>query len=183
MISPAAKAVYAYHPETGKEIWTLRYPNHSSASRTLFADNVAFVNIGYSWAELWAVRADGRGDVTDTHLLWKCRKSVPNRSSPVLVDGCITMCDDKGIASCLDAKTGQAHWRERIDGNYSASALYADRRIHFFSEQGTTTVIKPGPKFEILAKNQLDGGFMSSPAVAGKAFYLRTKTHLYRIEE
>ena len=183
MLSPAAKAVYAYDPRDGKEIWTVRYAGHSTASRTVFGDGVAFINTGYSKAQLWAVRADGRGDVTDTHVLWKYTKGVPNRSSPVLVDGRLYMCSDKGIAACLEAKTAKEVWRERLGGNFSASTLYADGHVWFFSEEGKTTVLRPGSTPEIVATSQLDGGFMASPAVAGNAFYLRTRTHLYRIEK
>jgi outer membrane protein assembly factor BamB len=74
-------------------------------------------------------------------------------------------------------------WAERIGGKYAASPIYADGRLYFFSQDGTTTVIKPGRKLEVLATNKLDNGFMASPAAAGKAFYLRTKTHLYRVED
>jgi hypothetical protein len=74
-------------------------------------------------------------------------------------------------------------WQQRIGGEYSASPVYADGKIWLFSEDGKTTVIRPGRKFEAIAENQLDEGFLASPAVAGKAFYLRTKTHLYRIEK
>jgi len=182
LISPGAKAAFAYDARTGKELWTVRYPQHSTASRSLFAAGVAFVSIGYSGPELWAVRADGQGDVTDTHVLWKCKRGAPGKPSPVLVDGRIYMINDRGIASCLDAKTGEQIWQKRIGGNHSASPVWAEGRLYFFSEEGVTTVLKLGEKPKLLAKNKLDDGFMASPAVAGKAFYLRTRTHLYRIE-
>ena len=78
---------------------------------------------------------------------------------------------------------GEQVWQQRIGGEYSASPVYADGRLWFFSEDGKTTVLKPGRTFEKLAENSLDQGFLASPAIAGKAFYLRTRTHLYRIEE
>lgn len=183
MISPGAKAAFAYNPRDGSELWTVRHANHSSASRTVFGQGMVFINTGYRTAELWAVRPDGRGDVTDSHVVWKCRNSVPNRSSPVLVDGLIYMTSDRGIASCVEAMTGEQVWRERIGGSYSASALHADGRVYFFDEDGVTTVIRPGRRFEVLARNELESGFMASPAVAGRALYLRTRAHLYRIEE
>jgi outer membrane protein assembly factor BamB len=92
------------------------------------------------------------------------------------------MIGDTGIASCIEAKTGEMVWQKRIGGEYSASPVYADGKIWLFSEDGKTTVIRPGRQFEMLAENQLDDGFLASPAVADKAFYLRTRTHLYRIE-
>ena len=92
------------------------------------------------------------------------------------------MINDTGIASCVEAKTGELVWQKRIGGEYSASPVYADGKIWLFSEDGKTTVIRPGRTFESLAENHLDDGFLASPAVAGKAFYLRTRTRLYRIE-
>ena len=92
------------------------------------------------------------------------------------------MIEDGGVASCVEAATGGEIWRERVGGNYSASPLLAEGRVYFFSEEGKTTVIEAGREFRKLAENKLDAGFMASPAVAGSALILRTKTHLYRIE-
>jgi outer membrane protein assembly factor BamB len=78
--------------------------------------------------------------------------------------------------------SGKEVWRERIGGDYSASPIYGDGHIYFFSEDGKATVIEASDKFKIEAQNKLDSGFMASPAVAGKALFLRTRTHLYRIE-
>ena len=100
----------------------------------------------------------------------------------LLVDDELVFISDNGIATCLDARTGSEHWKERIEGNYSASPLFADGRLYFFSQEGKTTVVGPGTEYSHLAENSLDGGFMASPAAAGKAIYLRTETHLYRIE-
>ena len=85
------------------------------------------------------------------------------------------MIGDTGIASCIDAKNGEQVWQQRIGGEYSASPVYADGKIWLFSEDGKTTVIKPSRTFELLAENRLDQGFLASPAIAGKAFYLRTR--------
>jgi len=84
--------------------------------------------------------------------------------------------------TCLDATTGQTVWSERIGGKFAASPIYADGRIYWFDRSGLATVIQPGRALKILATNKLDDGFMASPAVAGKALYLRTLTHLYRVE-
>jgi outer membrane protein assembly factor BamB len=101
----------------------------------------------------------------------------------VLVDGLLYSVSDKGgVASCVDGKTGEEIWTHRLGGNYSASLLYAAGRIYAFDQDGKTIAFRPGRKFEELATSQLDDGFMASPAAAGEALYLRTKTHLYRIE-
>ncbi len=183
LISPAAKAVYSYNPRTGKEYWQVRYPGHSTASRTVVGDNLAFVNSGYAKAQLWAVKLDGKGEVTKSHVEWKYTKSVCNRSSPIYLDGYLYFVNDKGIAGCLEAKTGREVWRGRLGGNYSACPVLVDGKIYFFSEEGKTSVVQPGKELKILAENELDDGFMASPAVAGGAFFLRTRSHLYRIEK
>jgi outer membrane protein assembly factor BamB len=116
-------------------------------------------------------------------VVWKVTRGVSNKPSILLVDGLIYMIGDTGIASCIDAQTGEQVWQQRIGGEYSASPLYADGRLWFFSEDGTTTVLKPGRVFERVGENHLDEGSLASTAIAGKAFYLRTRTDLYRIQE
>ena len=98
------------------------------------------------------------------------------------MDGLIYTAAEENYVTCLEAATGKVVWTERIGGKYAASPIYADGRLYFFSQHGTTTVLKPGRTFEVLATNNLDDGFMASPAADGKAFYLRTRTHLYRVE-
>ena len=87
------------------------------------------------------------------------------------------------MATAVEAPTGKEVWSERVGGNYSASPLFGDGKIHFFSEEGKATVIAPGREFKKLAENKLDSGFMASPAVTDNALILRTTTHLYRIAE
>ena len=183
LLSTGSQGSYAYDPATGKELWRIRHDGYSNASRPLFADGLAYVNTGFGKAHLWAVRCDGRGDVTDTHVEWTRTKAVPAKPTPVLVDGLIFMADDNGVASCLEAATGKVVWQKRIGGKHSASPIHAQRRIYFFSHEGETTVIAAARQFKELAKNQLEAGFMASPAVVGKSLILRTKTHLYRIEK
>src|SRR5260370_15260531 len=97
-------------------------------------------------------------------------------------DGFIYTAGEESFVPCVEAATGQIIWTERVGGKYAASPIFADGRLYFFDQEGTTRVLKPGRTLEILATNSLADGFMASPAVAGKAFFLRTKTHLYRVE-
>jgi outer membrane protein assembly factor BamB len=90
---------------------------------------------------------------------------------------------DKGIATCLDAKTGDVVWSERLGGNFSSSPLFADGRIYVGNRDGATSVIKPGRKFDLVATNQLDGQIFATPAAVGRAIYLRTDEAMYRLEQ
>ena len=182
MLSAGAKAAYAYDPRTGRELWRVQYPDYSTAPRPLFNGDLAFFITGLSKNEMWAVKTDGEGDVTDSKVVWKLKTHIGKYASPLLVDGLIYTAADESFVTCLEAATGQVVWTERIGGKYAASPIYADGRLYFFSQDGTTTVLKPGRSLQVLATNTLANGFMASPAVDGKALYLRTKTHLYRIE-
>jgi len=99
------------------------------------------------------------------------------------VDGLIYMVSDDGVASCVEAASGDVVWKKRIGGRYASSPIVADGRIYFFNQDGKTTVLEPGREYKLLATNELDDGFMASPAVADGALLLRTKSHLYRIED
>ncbi|MBP6824796.1 MAG: PQQ-binding-like beta-propeller repeat protein [Acidobacteria bacterium] len=184
MISLGAKAAYGYDPFTGKELWRVEERGqHSASTRPVLGHGMIFYPTGFSNGQLYAVRTGGNGLVTDTHVAWRVKRGASNKPSILLIDDLIYMIGDTGIASCVEAKTGEIVWQQRIGGEYSASPVYADGKIWLFSEEGKTTAFKPGRTFEKLAENNLDEGFLASPAIAGKAFFLRTRTHLYRIEK
>ena len=183
LVSPAAKATIAYEPRTGEAIWKVRYRQHSATARPLYAFGLVFLNTGFPKAELWAVRPNGKGDITGSHVAWRATKQIGSKPSQLIVDDLIYVVSDGGVLSCLEAKTGKEVWTARLGGKYSSSPLYADGHIYFFSHEGKTTVIDPGREYKEVAVNQLDDGFMASPAVTGKALILRTITHLYRIEK
>lgn len=183
LVSPGAKAAMAYDPKTGAELWKIHYDGFSNVARPLFSQGLAIINTGFGSPELWAVRPDGRGDVTGSHVVWKHRKGVPAKPTPVIVGEAIYMVSDSGVASSIEVATGKPVWQARVGGEFSASPIAADGRIYVSNQDGATTVMAPGREFKLLASNKLDEGCMASPAAVGKAIYLRTKTHLYRIEK
>jgi outer membrane protein assembly factor BamB len=182
LISAGAKAAYGYEPRTGREVWRVQYPDWSVAPRPVFANGLAYIVTGLTKRELWAVRTDGKGDVTDSAVVWKQKTRVGKYASPLLVDGLIYTAAEESFVTCFDAATGEAVWTERMGGKYAASPVYAAGRLYFCNQEGTTTVLEPGRTFKVLATNTLDDGFMASPAVSDQALFLRTKTHLYRIQ-
>jgi outer membrane protein assembly factor BamB len=184
LISPAAQAVYAYDPVTGEELWKVRHGGFSCVPRPVYGHGLVFFVTDHDHPELWAVRSDGTGDVTDSHVAWKETRAVPARSSPLLVDDLLYIVSRQGILSCLEAKTGEVVWKNRMEGQYSASPIHSDNRVYYFNETAVCTVIRPGRKYEELAVNRLnEQPLMASPAVAGDSLFIRTEEYLYRVEE
>ena len=184
LISSGAKAHYAYEPRTGKEVWRFEeLAQHSASSRPVVGHGLVYFQTGFSKGQLVAVKLGGKGVLTEEQLAWRQKKSVANKPSVLLVDDLLYMIDDGGIASCYEAKTGNPVWTQRVGGNCSASPVYADGRIYVCNEEGKVAAFATGREFKLLAENQFPDGFMASPAVSEKALYLRSKTHLYRVEE
>lgn len=183
LISPGAGGVSSYDPRTGEQLWRVSYGDgYSVVPRPVFGHGLVFVSSSYDSPMLLAIRPDGRGDVTETHVPWTLDKGAPHNPSPLVVGDELYMVSDRGIATCVDAKTGEVHWQERLGGNFSASPLFAAGRIYFLDENGTTTVIAPGTTFTELAKNSVEGRTLASLVPVEGAMFLRTDTHLYRIE-
>ena len=185
LISNGALLVTGHEPLTGKEIWRVRYRDDSSISSIVSGLGLLFVNTGGppGGSELWAIRQGGNGDVTDTHVVWQLTKEAPHQSSPVLVGDLLFSVSDAGLLICTEGKTGQQVWSKRLKGKFGASLLAVNGRIYVANTGGTTTVIAPEREYRELAVNQLDDGLWASPAVTENALLVRTKTHLYRIEE
>jgi outer membrane protein assembly factor BamB len=183
LVSIGSKATYGYDPRTGTELWRIEErTSHSGSTRPVSGHGFVFYPSGWASGQLLAVRPDGRGDVTASHVVWRLKGGVPNKPSLLLTGDLIFMVNDSGILTCVEAKTGEVVWKGRLNGSYSASPVSAAGRIYFFSEEGKATVIEAARELKVVAENQLDEGFMASPAIDGGALYLRTRTHLYRIE-
>lgn len=183
LVSPAAIATIAYDPATGEELWQIQHGGMNVGARPMFGHGLVFISAGSGPTSLVAVRPDGEGNVTNSHVAWNSGQTVPKRSSQVLVDDLLFMISDNGVASCREATTGEILWQKRFDGDYWASPIYADGRVYAFSKDGNIPVFEASREFKLLAENQLDAGFNASPAVVEKALILRTNTHLYRIEK
>lgn len=182
LISVSAFRTTAHDPETGDEIWRVRYKDgFSNVPRPVYGHGLVYITTGFQTPSMLAVRPDGSGDVTDTHVTWRLRRGAPLTPSPLLVGDELYLVNDYGIVTCVDAVSGETHWQERIGGNYSASPVFVDGRIYFQSEEGKTTVLAPGTEFRSLATNQLEGSTLASMSVSDGSFFLRTSTHLYRI--
>ena len=184
LVSIGAYRAAAYEPLTGREIWRVGYPDgFSNVPRPVYGHGLVYIATGFNEPTLIAVRPDGTGDITKTHVAWTVERGAPLTPTPILVGDELYVVSDIGILSCLDARTGAIVWQARVPGNYSASPVFVEGRIYIQSEEGITTVIAPGRQFQRLAANQLDGGMLASMAVAKGAIFIRTDTSLYRIQQ
>lgn len=182
VVIPGAQWITAYEPASGKEIWRVRHgEGFSNVPAPVMAGDLVCVCTGFMKPELWAIRPDGEGDVTKTHVAWKIPKSVPTMPSPVVVGELIFFVTDQGVLSCANTTSGEVLWTKRLSGNFSASPLYADGRLYLSNREGQTTLVRPGREYEELAVNTLDGQHMASPVIFEESLLLRTNLHLYRI--
>ena len=183
-VIPGAQWVVAYEPATGKEIWRVRHGDgFSNVPVPVMAGDLVCICTGFMQPQLIAIRTDGEGDVTKSHIAWKIPKQVPTMPSPIVVGEEIYYVTDQGVLSCANAANGETLWSKRISGNYSASPLLADGKLYFSNREGKTTVLRPGKEYDEVAVNTLDGQHMASPAVFDETLLLRTNTHLYRIAQ
>ena len=182
LISPGADWVYGYEPLTGQEIWRIGFNGFSLVPRPVVGHGLAFICTGFARAQLLALRLGAHGDATATHIAWKHAEKMPLKPSLLLVGNELYAVSDTSTATCFDAKTGAVLWQQRLDGNFSASPIFANGKIYFFSEEGKATLVAPGREFKVLATNELGERIMASPAVSGSALFLRTDQALYRIE-
>lgn len=183
VISQGANWLYGYEPADGKELWRLSYETlgFSNVARAVISGDRLFLCTGFMQSELLAIDLPPKS--MKPTIAWRYNKSVPKSPSPIVVDGRVYFVSDSGgTVTCLDGKSGDQLWRERIaSGAYWAAPTYANGHLYFHSEEGVTTVIKAADEFEVVAENQLDGRHFASAAVIGNDLILRTDTALYRI--
>jgi outer membrane protein assembly factor BamB len=181
IVMPGSHCVYSYDPATGAELWRVAYNGFSNVPRPVFAHGLVFVTTGFAPPDLIAIRPDGAGDVTKTHIAWRFRKNVPNVPSPVVVGDYLFMISDQGTATCLDAKTGSAQWTERLGGTFSASLLAKGNTIYAFGDDGKTVLFEASGTFKELGRNELSGHVQATPAVAGNHLFIRTERNLVKV--
>jgi len=182
LVSVGAYRAAAYDPLTGQELWRVSYGDgFSNVPRPVFGQGLVYIATGFQTPTLIAVRPDGRGDVTRSHVAWKIARGAPYTPSPLLVGNDFYYVSDTGILSLADASSGEIVWQQRLGGNYSASPIFADGRIYFLSEEGLATVIAPGREFRRVAVNRLDGATLASMAVSNGSIFIRSNSNLYRI--
>lgn len=187
MISPAAEATIAYDAANGDELWRVVHGGMNEACRPVVGHGLVFLTSGHT-KNLLAVK-QGKGDLSK-EVAWRTNRGVPTRPSMTLKGDLLFLLSDDGIASCLNAKTGEQHWQERVGGKaFSASPILANGYLYCTDEGGKdgslgkTYVINAAKDYKLVATNELEYGCMASPAVSGDTLFIRTKKHLYAIGE
>ena len=155
VVCPGSEAVFAYDPESGEELWKVRYPGgYSVVPRPVFGNGLVYVCSGYNRPTLFAIDPTGTGDVTKTHVVWSDDQAIPHNPSPLLVDDRLYVVSDRGVASCRDARTGELNWRERLGGNFSASPVAVNGHVIFQDENGLAIVVEDADEFVEVSRNR-----------------------------
>ena len=181
MFVSGGHSIVSYDPSDGSQHWFTDGPTGRAVASLVYNGELLLVTAGYPRRRMLAIRPDGHGDVTDTHVAWEATKSCPYVPSPIAAGNHFLMVADNGIASCWDASTGQLHWRERIGRRYSASLVSAAGLVYFLSDDGIMKVVRPGEHFELVAQNELGEPCYASPAISSGQIFLRGEKHLYCI--
>ena len=174
-------AVNSYDPATGELLWTCRWSAERPANTLAFDEEHVFASAKKPLGELLCIRADGRGDVTSSHVVWREKQAASDVPSPVVHEGLLYSLGDDGILTCLDAATGKVMWKRRLGGNVSSSPLIAGGYLYCCNEEGVTFVVKLGGRGEVVAENTLGDGLFASPVLSGDRLYLRTLSTLHCI--
>jgi outer membrane protein assembly factor BamB len=188
LISNGSAVCTAYDIYTGDEVWRVVQGEDSTISMPFVWDRNVYFYTGFfskpddsKVAELLALDPTGKGDVTQTHVLWRYEGPILQLLTPVVIDGLIYTIDTRNVMRCIDAATGEAIWEQRVRGRFNASPVYADGKLYFPSTTGSVFVMGEGREFNLLAENKLDGEIWASPAVVDNSLLIRTSKYLYRI--
>ncbi len=183
LLAPTAQWLVSYDPATGKEWWRCKTADgYSVVPQAAYCEGIAFTSTGFMKPELWAIRVDGEGDVSESHVLWKSARQAPDIASPVIVDDLLYTITTRGILNCFEAKSGQLRWQQRMDGSFGASPIYADGKLYFVNQAGVTIVIQPGQTYQELARNETFGETLATPAIAKDRIIIRTDPILYCVK-
>ena len=182
VVVPSAGATIAYDPHSGKEIWRVNHGGMNASARPLHSNGIIYINTAAGGMGLLAVTPEGRGDITSSNIVWKSSRGSGTRSSQLLLGNQVVLLSNSGVLSFLNASTGTSQFQKRLKGDFSASPLLANDNIYLCNQEGETSVVSAKEPHDIISVNSLDDGCMASPAVYDNALFLRTKSHLYRIQ-
>lgn len=187
MVTIGAESIISYDPATGRELWRSQGVESHSIPSAVAGHNMVFVTAGSHSKRAMAIKLGGAGDLTSTaNIVWKYQKGTAYVPSPILYGEYLYLMTDKGIMTCLDAKTGEVKYeggRVPVPATFTASPIAYEGKMLLVSEDGDTFVIKAGATHEVLRTNSLNEPVYASPAVSQGRIFIRGEKHLYCIAE
>lgn len=172
------------NPDTGETWWSCRGPSDVAVAGLSYGDGLVFASAGYPNRTRMAVRVDGNGDVTETHVAWKSHRQASYVPSPVYHAGHFYSVLDDGMLCCFNARSGDTVWEQRLEGRFRSSLVLAAANVYATNDKGVTTVFRATPQgFESVAVNNLGEFCYTTPAIAEERIYLRTGNNLYCIAQ
>jgi outer membrane protein assembly factor BamB len=181
MVLSGSKCVASYDPHDGSRHWIIDGPTEQFVASMVYNGDMLFLTAGFPEHHILAIKPDGEGNVTDTHIAWRTTENCSYVPSPIVVGDYFLIVSDEGIGSCYRASSGERLWRQRLGPHYSASLVAAAGLVYFLSDEGVATIVQPGDKFQQVASNPLGEACYASPAVSQGQIYLRGEKHLYCI--
>ncbi|HVU86642.1 MAG TPA: PQQ-binding-like beta-propeller repeat protein [Pirellulales bacterium] len=181
LLLSGSKTVASYDPRTGKQIWVIDGPTEQFVASMVYDGKLLFMTAGFPDHHILAIRPGGHGNITETHIAWRTTENTSYVPSPIVVGGYFLVVADNGIASCYEAATGRRTWKQRIGRRYSASLVTAEGLVYFTSDDGLTTVVRPGETFDAVAENELGEPCYASLAISHGQIFQRSDKHLYCI--
>jgi len=179
LVSNAGDAVQGFNPRTGERLWSVYSKGEGVTPSLVAADGLVITSSGFEDPTLRAIRPDGQGDVTKTHIQWEQKKGVPLLASMVYVKPHLYTLTREGVVTCFTAASGEILWQERIGGLHWSSPVYADGHIYWLDETGVTTVIKTGTEFKLVATNPIGEKCQATYAVSQGQIFIRGEKHLF----
>lgn len=182
MVLSGSKCVTSYDPESGKLNWIIDGPTEQFVASLVYNDrvNLFFLTAGYPQHHILAIRPDGMGNVTNTHIAWRTTKGAAYVPSPIAQGDYFLVSSDSGVAHCFDARTGTILWQERL-GEQHASLVSANGLVYFLNDNGVTHVVRAGPKYALVSRNEINERCFASPAISGGQLFLRGEKSLFCI--
>ena len=185
LIASGTEAIIAYDPATGKELWRHKGLESNAIPSPVANTEMAYIVAGYPAKIALAIRMGQNGDLTGTpNVPWKYEKGTAYVPSPILYGDYLYLTTDRGILTCIDAKTGEVKYeggRIPIPATFTASPVAFEGKLLMTSEDGDTFIIKAGPKHEVLTTNSVGEPVYASPAIADGSIFIRGEKNLYRI--
>jgi outer membrane protein assembly factor BamB len=180
MIQCGDRCVASFDPDTGEQLWTVDGPSQEFVATPVYSEKAGLVYISSSWPKrvLLAIRPDGRGNVTDTHIAWSDTKGAPYVPSMIVAGDFLLSVNRGGTAFCYEAATGEVLWQQKL-GRHHASPVLVDGKVFLINDDGQINVIKPGSQFERVATYELGESCYASPAISEGRVYLRGFEHLF----